>query len=99
MNSPNDPLDRLLKSAASAPRTRPAEAGFALEARVLAGWRAAARSENNEFLVAWFRRAALCALALAIVSLAWNYRALAGSDRGYDELAVADATMRAGVGP
>lgn len=99
MNPDGDPLIRLLKSAARAPRAETGAARFALEARVLAGWRAARRTENGDYVVAWLRRAAICAGVLALISLAWNYRALAGNHKGGDELAVADATMRTGVEP
>jgi hypothetical protein len=99
MNSENDPLDRLLKSAARAPRPETGAARFALEARVLGGWRAAAPADSGDYLVAWLRRAALCACVLALVSLAWNLGAQAGSRSHGDELAVADATMRTGVEP
>jgi hypothetical protein len=98
MNSGNDPLDRLLKSAARAPRPETGAARFALEARVLGNWRAA-QTDNTDFLLAWLRRAAICACVLALVSLAWNYGALAGNRARGDELAVADATMRTGVEP
>jgi hypothetical protein len=99
MNPGNDPLDRLLKSAARAPRAETGAARFALEARVLGGWRAMAQTDNSDFLLAWLRRAAICACVLALASLAWNYSGLAGSRTGGDELAVADATMRTGVEP
>jgi hypothetical protein len=99
MNPGHDPLTRLLKSAARAPKTETGAARFALEARVLAGWRASARNENGDYVIAWLRRAAICACVLALVSLAWNYRALAGNHAGGDELAVADATMKTGVEP
>ena len=99
MNSGNDPLDRLLKSAARAPRPETGAARFALEARVLGGWRAMSQTDNTDFLLAWLRRAALCACVLALVSLAWNFGVQAGSRVRGDELAVADATMRTGVEP
>jgi hypothetical protein len=99
MNSGNDPLDRLLKSAARAPRPETGAARFALEARVLGGWRAAAPADNGDYLIAWLRRAAICACVLALASLAWNYEVFAGHRSGGDELAVADATMRTGVEP
>jgi len=69
-------LARLLKAAA-APVKPPGAAVFALEARVLGAWRSRAQSDNGEFFVAWFRRAALCGCALALASLAWNYHARA----------------------
>jgi hypothetical protein len=99
MNSGNDPLDRLLKSAARAPRPETGAARFALEARVLAGWRASEPADNGDYLIAWLRRAAICACVLAVASLAWNYSVLAGGHTGGGELAVADATMRTGVEP
>lgn len=98
MNPSNDPLDRLLKSAARAPKAEPGPASFALEARVLAAWRTT-RNDDGDFLLGWFRRATLCACALAVASLAWNYRALAAAHRGDGELVVADATMKTGVEP
>jgi hypothetical protein len=99
MNPGNDPLDRLLKSAARAPRPETGAARFALEARVLGAWRATAQTDNSDFLLAWLRRAAICACVLALASLAWNFSVLAGNRTGGDELAVADATMRTGVEP
>jgi hypothetical protein len=98
MNSQNDPLDRLLKSAARAPKAEPGAPRFALEASVLARWRSGP-NEDGDFLVGWFRRATLCACALAVVSLAWNYHTLAGTHKGDGELVVADATMKTGVEP
>lgn len=98
MNSSDHPLDRLLKSAARAPKSAPGPAPFAVEARVLAAWRAA-RNDEGDFLIGWFRRATLCACTLAVVSLAWNYRAFVGSHKGDGELVVADATMKTGVEP
>ena len=98
MKPGNDPLDRLLKSAARAPRVETGAAKFTLETRVLHEWRAAAPAENMEFLVTWLRRAAACACALALASLAWNYAVPSARGDG-DELAVADATMRTGVEP
>lgn len=99
MNHPDDPLDRLLASAARAPRPEPGDAPFTVEARVLGGWRAARTDSNDYYLLSWLRRAAFCAAVLAVASLAWNYRVLAGDHNGGGELAVADATMKTGVEP
>lgn len=99
MNNERDPLGRLLRSAARASRPEPAAAPFALEARSLAAWRSAERADNSDYLLAWLRRAAIAACAVAIASLAWNYSAPAAGRSGADELAVADATMRTGVEP
>jgi hypothetical protein len=96
MNSNDDQLNRLFKSAAAAPRNESGAARFALEARVLADWRGT-RGESGDMLLLWLRRATICAAVLALASLAWNYHDL--PSRGGDELAVADAAMRTGVEP
>jgi len=87
-------LNRLFKAAAAA-KPAPGAAVFALEARVLGGWRALARADSEEFLVAWFRRAAFCGLALAMATLMWNLH-----ERPYPsgaELAIAQSAMGMGV--
>jgi hypothetical protein len=98
MNPGNDPLDRLLRSAAHAPRTETNPPPFALEARVLGEWRFTP-ADDGGYLLAWLRRAAICACLVALASLAWNYSVLAGDRTRGDELAVADATMTTGVDP
>lgn len=75
MNNVDGELNRLLKAAAAAPAKSPEAAGFALETRVLGAWRGTARADNGEFLVSWFRRAAICGCVLAVASLAWNHHA------------------------
>jgi hypothetical protein len=97
MKSSNDPLDRLLRSAAAAPGRAPGEAPFPLEARVLASWRAQASDNTADFLVPWFRRAALCSCVLALASLAFTYHGRVNSSGG--EMAVADSAMNMGVEP
>ena len=87
-------LDRLLKAAAAAPKPAPSAAVFALEARVLGNWRASMPDESGEFLVVWFRRAAICGCILAIASVAWTIRGHATLGGG---MAVADSAMRMGV--
>jgi len=95
MKSHDDELNRLFKAAAAAPKPSPGAARFALEARVMGAWRAAAAADNGEFLVAWFRRAAIGATVLAVASLAWTYHA--PSHRAGGEGAVADSAMGMGV--
>lgn len=95
MNPVDKQLDRLLKAAARAPRPV-AGAVFGLETRVLAHWRAALRNEGGEFLVTWFRRATICAVILAVASVAWNYHDAGG--RSSAEL-VADSAMGIGMEP
>ena len=96
MNPVNEQLDRLMKSAAQAPRPEAGEAGFALESRVLGQWRASLRSEGGEFYVLWFRRATICAGLLAVASLAWNHHSI--DQRSSAEM-VADSAMGMGVEP
>jgi hypothetical protein len=95
MKSQDNELNRLFKAAASAPNASPGAARFALEARVLGAWRAAGAADNGEFLVAWFRRAAICGAVLAVASLAWTYHA--PTNRAGGEGAVADSAMGMGV--
>jgi hypothetical protein len=95
MKKADDELNRLLKAAAAAPQAPPGAAVFALEARVLGHWRGAARADSGEFLVSWFRRAAICGAMLAVGSLAWNEL----PTRQSVELTMADSTMSMGVEP
>ena len=90
----DDQLNRLLRAAGAAPKPSPGAARFALEARVLAGWRTAMQSDNSgEFLVMAFRRAAIFAGILAIASLAWNFTAPSGSAT----MTIADSALGMGV--
>ena len=93
-------LKRLFKAAAAAPNPPPVAAAFALEARVLGGWRGltTTTADSGEYLVAWFRRAALCGCVLALASVAWTYQGRADRPGG-SELAIADSVMRLGVEP
>jgi hypothetical protein len=94
-----DPLERLMRSAARAPRAAADQGSFALEARVMAAWRSAAKSGSGEGFVIWLRRATVGAFFITLMTLAWNFHDLAERGRGGDELAVADAAMRVGVEP
>ena len=96
MKQADKELDRLLKAAAAAPNAPPSAAVFALEARVLGNWRGMARQESGEFLVAWFRRAAICAVILALASLAWDF---GSPHRQSVEMRIADSAMGMGVEP
>ena len=87
-------LDRLLKAAAAAPKPAPGAAVFALEARVLGNWRTPLQSESGEFLMTWFRRAAICGCILAVASVAWTLHERTNLGGG---MAVADSAMRMGV--
>jgi len=70
MKSKRDPLERLFKSAASAPtRELPREAPFAVESRALGAWRRPAQDSDDLFsLLPLFRRGLVAAwLAVALV--------------------------------
>jgi hypothetical protein len=95
--NPDEQLNRLLKSAAAAPKPPSGAAAFVLEARVLAHWRASRPDDEGEFLVTWFRRAAICGCVLAVASLAWTHRE--STDFGGGAMAVADSAMQMGVEP
>jgi hypothetical protein len=97
MNPSEDQLDRLLKAASRAPRPETRAAMFALETRVIGGWRGSSRADSGELLVALCRRAAVFACCLALASLAWNYLEVKG--QAGDELAAAESSMRIGVNP
>jgi hypothetical protein len=100
MNPMDRRLNRLFKAAAQAPKPAPEEAPFALETRVMADWRASLRAENGDFFVTLFRRAAIGACLLALLSLMWNYRDLTNGEKGIgDELAIADSSMQKGLNP
>jgi hypothetical protein len=96
MKPVDEQLNRLMKAAAQV--SKPASSGvmFGLETRVLAHWRNSLQAESGEFLVMWFRRAAVCAGILAVASLAWNYHNL--GPRSSVEI-VADSDMSMGVEP
>jgi hypothetical protein len=97
MNPIDGQLTRLFKAASLAPKAATGGAVFTLEARVLGQWRNSSRADGGEILVVWFRRAAICAGCIALMSLLWNYHDLTGG--AGDELAAADSAMRIGVTP
>ena len=83
MNSPNQQLDRLLRSASRALRPLPAEAPFSVQSRVLAHWRIlpAGAVDFGCILLPLLRRAALCACLLMLLSIAFSYHVIiAGED-------------------
>ena len=96
MDPIDEKLDRLFQAAAKAPQPAAGEAPFGMATRVLADWRASAQSDAGDVLVLWFRRAALCACALTLAGLVWNYGANAA---GGGAEAVVDSAMSAGVEP
>ena len=70
MNKSEHDLNRLIRSAAQAPREIPTEAPFGLEQRVLARWRHRAEAVEEWFsLLPLYRRALLVACVLALAAL------------------------------
>jgi hypothetical protein len=92
MKANRDPLDRLLESAARAPRPVPSEPSFALESRVMAAWRAASSTDEGAWLVRWLRRATALACLVVLVSGAWNYRE--ASQATTDVVALTDTALQ-----
>ena len=93
MNPINHQLERLLNSAARAPRPAPGEARFALEAKVLARWRTCPGGVGDlaHMLLPLLRRAALCACVLMLLSIAFSYRTILTGDS--DETTLANAAL------
>ena len=75
MKNSGDPLDRLLQAAARAPRGGVGEPAPGLESRCLAAWRSARDNDDSALLLPWLRRALAGAVALVLLSAAWNLSA------------------------
>jgi len=93
MNSTDHQLEQLLHAAARAPKTPPGEAPFALQAKLLAQWRSAGTGAGDigQFLLPLFRRAAICACLLMLVSIAFSYRSIVSGED--DEVQIANAAV------
>jgi hypothetical protein len=72
MNRDEHILKRLLKAAGQSRRETPVSLPFALEARILAGWRSAAPEEDPLIPAVFFQRAAICAVLIMVVSIGWS---------------------------
>ena len=70
MNAGEDHLKRLFKSASLAPRVQPGTLPFAIEARVLAQWRALPREFSIGLLLPLLRQAFICACVVMAATLA-----------------------------
>jgi hypothetical protein len=93
MNSINQQLERLLKSALRAPRALPVGTPFAVEAKVLAHWRdlPGGAMDFAQILLPLLRRAALCACLLMLLSIAFSYRTILIGEN--DEVTLANAAV------
>ena len=96
MKNSDSSLDRLLRAAASYRHDRPAvaeEPPFGFTTRVVAGWLAGADriGMDAKLQTLWFRRAALCALAVMTITVGWSFKTDTAPN---DEMAIAgyDAT-------
>jgi hypothetical protein len=72
MNRDEHRLKRLLKAARKPQRETPVSIPFALEARILAGWRSSAPEEEALIPVSFFQRAAICAVLVMVASAGWS---------------------------
>jgi len=74
MNDSEHNLNRLIRSAAQAPREIPTEPPYGLEQRVLARWRNRAEAVEEWFsLLPLYRRALLVACVLALAALCFYF--------------------------
>ena len=84
MKAHDQTFQRLLDAAAKVPREPAAAPPFGLETRVLAQWRAAAPDEDSVSLFAFFRRAAVGASLVLLLSAAWSFTRPSASPTGED---------------
>lgn len=91
MKNADQSMERLLRAAGQYHRTATAEeapsAPFGFATRVAAGWLAGEGRERGGLEVLWFRRALLCALALAAVTVGWSYKSITAAPN--EEMAIA----------
>jgi hypothetical protein len=97
MSNLDDQLNRLLRAARRVPRPAPGEAPFAVEARVLAGWKAG-QSADEPF--AWFgllRGGLVCSAVILLLSLVLHYELHDSSEP--DVLTLADSVIQMSMNP
>jgi len=93
MKNANQSLDRLLRAAAQyRPDAPDAEEAlpYGFATRVVAGWMAG--HERGGMEVLWFRRALLCALAVAAISVGWSYKTITAGPNEEMTIASYDAS-------
>src|SRR5947207_805513 len=91
MKPTNDVLQRLFKAAASVERPEPSAPPFALEARILAAWRASHSAGELSGLLRFFRIGLGLASVLMVVIIALSLRNLAKEPGA--EFAMPNVTM------
>lgn len=92
MNQNNDPLDRLLASAAKATRPMASPSPNRLQSRVLADWRSSLANDDFALWVYWLRRAMAFAFCVVLMSAVWQLGSGTAS-RG-DDLSLADSALQ-----
>ncbi|HAB16587.1 MAG TPA: hypothetical protein PLX89_01525 [Verrucomicrobiota bacterium] len=97
MKSLENQLERLLRSAARAPRpAEVTELSGAAEARVLAAWRRS-QPEGPSWMLRWLQGGLAAAAVAAAVALGLNWTTF--RQQAADEYAVADAALYAALTP
>ena len=74
MNNSDKSLDRLLRNAAQYHPAIDPEPPYGFATRVAGAWISACAVERPGLDALWFRRAFLCALALAAMTVGWSYK-------------------------
>jgi len=90
-------FERLLKTAAMAPMEKPSALPFALETRVLAGWRSAPAEDDFALLAYVFQRAVICAGIILVASAGWSWFETRPQAAG--EMALANYTIATHLAP
>jgi type II secretory pathway component PulM len=100
MNQLERQLERLLKSAAAAPRPALAELSFATEARVLAAWRRRDGESELQSVISLFRRGLVvaCGVAALVAVVSWQASWQPASAETA-ELAAANSVLRLALVP
>ena len=94
MNHEEQALKRLLAAAKRSQRETPAALPFALEARILAGWRSAGPEDESLLLATLFRRAVIFATVVMVASIGWSQVGDAGEVPGAAALANLESVMQ-----
>ena len=97
MKNDPQPLERLLRAAASVPNESPAEMPFGFDTRVLARWRATLPGDSVA-LSRLLRRVILTAVALIVLGSAGAYRELNDVDTLGETLSNNDAIADSAIG-
>lgn len=93
MKNSSAPIDRLLRSAATAPAEAIPAMPFGFDTRVLAQWRATWPNDSAT-VIHLLRRVMFLALALIVLASAGAYRELQQGDEPFgDEHAIADSAI------